>query len=280
MRIITLIENTLGENTNLVKEHGLSMFIETSEGNILFDTGQSGNFILNAEELNVDLDKIDYIVLSHAHYDHTGGIRPLLDLIHCKPKLYVSKYFFADSERYHINSSEEFNPKYIGINFHENYILNKGIPINYINESITPITSKAGIVTNFNENCDFETINESMKIKIHDKFYTDTFRDEIVITIDTDKGILVLLGCSHPGVVNIIDTIRKRTGRKIYGIIGGTHLIEADETQIDKTIDYLKSLDIQLIGVSHCTGKKALEKFKIRIDDLYVNYTGKIIKFE
>lgn len=280
MRITTLIENTLGENTTLTKEHGLSIFIETSEGNILFDTGQSGNFISNAEKLNIDLNKIDYMVLSHAHYDHAGGIKPLLGFIHSKPKLFVSKHFFSHSERYHIVHSEESSSKYIGIDFNEDYILKKGISINYICEDLFPLTSKISIATNFCRACPFEPINEAMKVNFTNTLCTDTFKDEIAITIDTSEGILVLVGCSHPGIVNIIDTINKRGCKPIYGVIGGTHLIEADECRIDKTIEYFKDMNIKLIGVSHCTGKKAAYRFKQETDNFFINYTGKTIEIK
>ncbi|QGU95644.1 MBL fold metallo-hydrolase [Clostridium bovifaecis] len=280
MRITTLIENTLGENIALTKEHGLSIFIETPEGSILFDTGQSGNFISNAEKLNIDLNKIDYIVLSHAHYDHAGGVKPLLEFIQAKPKLYVSKHFFSHSERYHVSHSEESSSKYIGIDFNENNILEKDILINYVCEDFLPITSKISIATNFYRDCSFEPINNAMKVNSNNTLCIDTFKDEIAIAIDTSEGLLVLVGCSHPGIVNIINTIRKRSYKKIYGVIGGTHLIEADDSRVDKTIKYFKDLNIKLIGLSHCTGKKAAEKFKQETPNFFINYTGKSIEIK
>lgn len=277
MKIVTLIENTLEDNSTLIKEHGLSIFIETEEGNILFDTGQSGNFILNAEKLNINLNKVDFIVLSHGHYDHAGGMKPLLEYIQTKPKLYVSQYFFLNSQKYYLLDESKSNLKYIGIDFNESYILDKNIPINYINSYSYALTSKINIISNFQRSCNFESLNKNMKIKINDKFYTDSFDDEIALTIDTPKGLLVIVGCSHLGIVNIVNSIIKRTNKKIYGIIGGTHLIEADTHRINKTIQYLKDMNIQLIGVSHCTGKNAIETLKKETVKLFINYTGKTI---
>ncbi|KYH29021.1 MBL fold metallo-hydrolase [Clostridium colicanis] len=277
MKIVTLIENTLEDNSTLIKEHGLSIFIETEEGNILFDTGQSGNFILNAEKLNINLNKVDFIVLSHGHYDHAGGMKPLLDYIQTKPKLYVSQYFFSHSQKYYLTDANKSNLKYIGIDFNEDFTLDKNIPINYINSNSYALTSKISIVSNFERSCDFEPLNESMKIKINDKLYTDSFDDEIALTIDTPKGLLVIVGCSHLGIVNIVNSIIKRTNKKIYGIIGGTHLIEADTYRINKTIQCFKDMNIQLLGVSHCTGKSAIETLKKETDKLFINCTGKVI---
>lgn len=94
MKITTIIENSLGDKKQLHNEHGLSFFIETNNGNILFDTGQSGDFIENANELDIDLNKTDYLVLSHAHYDHCGGVKRFLNSFNVNPKFYVSNKFF------------------------------------------------------------------------------------------------------------------------------------------------------------------------------------------
>lgn len=285
MKITTLIENTLEENKNLINEHGLSMFIETEEGNILFDTGQTGDFIKNAKTLNVDLNNTKYLVLSHAHYDHCGGVKKLLESMDSRPELYVSEYFFKNSDKYRIvdknnetdNTIKENSLKYIGINFNKYYLLDNNIDINYLTSDFIQLTSKISLHTNFKRNCIFECINPRMKFKIHNNLLTDEFKDEIALTIDTEKGLIILVGCSHPGIINIIDSIQKRTGKKIYGVIGGTHLVEADNDRIEKTIEYFISMDIKLVGVSHCTGKNAVEKFRNRCNNFFINSTGKTL---
>lgn len=277
MKITTLIEDTKEENSTLINEHGLSILIEIEGKNILFDTGKSGDFIGNARKLNIDLTKIDYIVLSHAHYDHTGGIRSLLDNLNINAEIYVSEHFFKNSDKYHILSSNG-DSKYNGIDFDENYIINKNLKINYIKNNCFPLTSKVNIVTNFNRYCDFETINENLKVKINNETITDDFKDEVALTINTEKGLLVIVGCSHIGIINIITTIKNRNENKIYGIIGGTHLVEADDYRISKTLEYFKNIKVQLIGVSHCTGKKAIKHFKENADNFFVNDTGKFLE--
>jgi len=94
LKITTLIENNPDDNNLLSSEHGLSLYIEIDEMKILFDTGQSGDFIKNAEKLNVDLSNLKYVVLSHGHYDHTGGFRNLVDKIGNSYKLIAGKDFF------------------------------------------------------------------------------------------------------------------------------------------------------------------------------------------
>ena len=134
MKITTLIENTQGEDMHLKYEHGLSMYIEAPDCNILFDTGQSGNIVDNAKKLNIDLSKIDVIVLSHGHYDHCGGIKKLLDTYDIQPKLVVGRNFFENSNKYRklgedekVNSDGEY--KYIGIDFNKKYIEDRGVEI-------------------------------------------------------------------------------------------------------------------------------------------------------
>ncbi|KEI02415.1 MBL fold metallo-hydrolase [Clostridium botulinum] len=286
MKITTIIENSLGDKKQLHNEHGLSFFIETNNGNILFDTGQSGDFIENANELDIDLNKTDYLVLSHAHYDHCGGVKRFLNSFNVNPKFYVSNKFFLNSNKYHYSdgsenldfASNKAGYKYIGINFDEAFIKEKNLDINYVKGDMIELMDKIKVFTNFERKYDFEKRNPNMMIKREEKYIIDPFEDEIVLTIETEKGLLIVLGCSHPGILNIIDSIIRRTGKNIYGILGGTHLVEADSNRIEKTIQVLKEKNIKLLGVSHCTGEKAVESLKTQCDNFFVNSTGTVME--
>lgn len=300
MKITTLIEDTPGDDKSLKFEHGLSMFIETSKCNILFDSGQTGNIIENAEVLNIDLNKIDYIVLSHGHYDHCGGIKRLLDNFHIKPKLIVGKGFFERCDKYRIYDEDEINNlnlkskyKKIGIDFNKKYIEDKGIEIIEAHDSgVTRISEDVFIFSNFEQIYDFENIGNSMKylkengvidssnickMKNLSSLVNDDFKEEIAIGLKTKKGILLLMGCSHFGISNMVKTIEKRCSEKIMGLIGGTHLIKADEYRINKTIEVLKSMDLNIIGLSHCTGENALKYIEESFKDLFINKTGTVL---
>ncbi len=117
-KITTLIENNPDENNFLLSEHGLSLYIETDEMKILFDTGQSGDFIENAEKLNVDLSDLKYVVLSHGHYDHSGGFRKLVDKVGNSYKLIVGEKFF--NNKYKLIERDTY--KYNGNSFDKEYI--------------------------------------------------------------------------------------------------------------------------------------------------------------
>ena len=271
IKIITLIEDNPDKNYNLYNEHGLSLYIEVNGINILFDTGKSGKFIENAKKLNVNLDNLQYVILSHGHYDHSGGFRKLTKEVEKSYKLIVGKEFF--NYKYKVKGEHY---KYNGNSFNEDFINKNNISFKYVQDSFH-INDNIIIFTNFRTDNNFEFINENLKIRQGKSYVADTFSDEIVLGIKTDKGIIVILGCSHVGIVNILKQIESK-GNSIYGIIGGTHLIEADELRLNKTIEFLKERHIRFIGISHCTGEKATEKIKSEFEDEFIyNNTGNII---
>lgn len=286
--VTTLIENSASDNKNLENQHGISMLIETNKNNILFDTSKNELFLKNSEEMSKDLSKVDSLVLSHAHYDHCGGVKPLLEKFNIKPDLYVGEKFFKDLEKYHY--SKGGGPKldftdgkegytYIGIDFDENYIKSKNINVKPVSTE-NKLNDKVTVYGGFKETS-LEPLNPSMQIKTgEDKYKLDNFEEEVAISIDTDKGLVILTGCSHNGIVNIVESIKSKTNKEVYAVIGGTHLVEADEARIQKTIDYFKKLGVKKIGLSHCTGDKAVKMFKEQLpEETFVNSTGITMDF-
>ncbi|WP_045517059.1 MBL fold metallo-hydrolase [Clostridium sporogenes] len=276
IKITILIEDSKNEESELIEEHGLSMYINTPRCNIIFDTGSSGNFIKNAEKLNIDLHETNYMILSHAHYDHCGGVRSFIENIKCYPELYVSENFFENSNKFKIG--KEIENKYLGIDFDEKYLTDNGIPINYVEEDILEIEPNIFIVTNFKEDNSFEEFTSNMVIKKGEGYILDNFKEEVALVIDTYEGLIVLVGCSHVGIINILNSISKRLNRRIYAVLGGTHLIKCDENRINKTIEAFNELDISIIGLSHCTGEFATIKLKELKNKFFLNNTGNILE--
>lgn len=276
IKITTLIEDSKKEKSELIREHGLSIYINTPRCNIIFDTGSSGNFIKNAEKLNVDLQETNYMILSHAHYDHCGGVRSFIENIKCYPELYISQYFFENSNKFKIGKEREY--KYLGIDFDEKYLIDNGIPINYVSKDILEIEPNIFLVTNFKQDNKFEEFTPNMVIKKGEGYILDNFKEEMALVINTYKGLVVLVGCSHIGIANILSTISKRLNKKIYAVLGGTHLVKSDENRIKKTIDALNGLNIDIIGVSHCTGEFFTTKLKELNNKFFLNDTGNILE--
>ncbi|MGH4141042.1 MBL fold metallo-hydrolase [Clostridium sp.] len=274
-KITTLIEDNPSVDKKLYNEHGLSLYIEIDGIKILFDTGKSGDFVKNAETLNIDLNSLDYVMISHGHYDHSGGFKKLVEKTSNSYKLIVGNGFF--NKKYGIIQGE--SDKYLGNSFDKEYIHKNNIDIKYIKQDIFYITENIMIFTNFKGNNDFELPNKRFQIKKDGNYVLDNFSDEIVLVVKGEKGLFIIVGCSHVGIVNILETIMLRTGLPIYGIVGGTHLIEADEQRLNKTIEFFKEKDIQIIGVSHCTGKSASEEIKRQFAEKFLyNNTGNIIE--
>ncbi len=274
MKITTLIENTKDDKGILINEHGLSMFIESSYGNILFDTGQSGDFLKNAEKMNIDLKSISTLILSHGHYDHCGGLKLLLETYNILPQVIVGSNFFENSNKYHYNKDNN-TYRYNGIDFDEVYLKNRGIKVKAICENKYKVNNEVFVFTNFKRIHGFEKYNEALKIKTNNNEYiTDKFQEEIAVGLKTKNGLIVLVGCAHPGFLNIIDSIEEYEGEEIFGIIGGTHLISANDYRIKKSAEYLKNKKMNIIGLSHCTGVKAGNILNKCCDGVFVNKTG------
>lgn len=273
-KITTLIENNPSDDELLFHEHGLSLFIECDDLKILFDTGKSGDFIDNAEKLNIDLNNLDYVILSHGHYDHTGGLKKLIKNFNGSFKLVVGEGFYHEKYRRLDNGGYRF----IGNEFNKDYLVEKDISLKYIKDDVTNITDSIMIFTNFERTNDFELYSEKLLVKKDDCYEVDKFLDEISLGIKTDKGIFVIVGCSHVGVVNILETISKRTGMPICGVLGGSHLIEANEDRLDKTTEYFKKINIETLAMSHCTGELAIKRLKEEFSNNFIyNNTGKVI---
>ena len=252
LNITTLSENTAGLG-NFLGEWGLSVLVETDEMNILFDTGQSISTTHNADILGIDLSKIDKIVLSHGHFDHTGGLRQVLRKIGkgieiiAHPNIWQAKYARREGE----------DDLYIGIPFHRQTLESLGARFNLTTESVRitdniMTTGEVPMVTAYEE------IEPHLLVKEDTDFKRDKLLDDQALIINTEPGLVVILGCAHRGIINTLHHVQQLTGVKaIHAMFGGCHLMDASEERIWLTIAALKELGVQRLGVSHCTGLPA-----------------------
>lgn len=250
IRITILIEDTASQ-PRFFAEHGLSFWISYADKYILFDTGQSDNLIRNAQLLNVNLAQIDAIVISHGHYDHTGGLASVLKLaanavIYLHPAALESKFSQKPSRVNMIGMSESTKKS-----MEDRPLIWTAAPT-----QLFPGILVTGQVPRLN---DYEDVGGDFFVDENCR-RPDQLLDDQTLLIESAKGVVVVFGCAHAGVVNTLDYISRLTNHpKIYGIIGGMHLLHASPTRIKNTIEALKRYDIQKIVPLHCTGPKATE---------------------
>lgn len=268
MEIITLIENKEGI-CGLQNEFGLSFLIKDENKTFIFDTGKTGEFIKNADKLNINLKDVKDMVLSHSHFDHTGGVKTFTEKCNSDYTLHVNKTFFEEKHRI-----TEVIHEFLGNNFDEKYLLNHGVKIHYLENDEYKISKNITLHTNFKSINNFETPTRYYFRKIYDNYILDNMEDEIAAVMETKKGLLIICGCSHIGIANIVENIRLRTGKKIYGIAGGLHLTKASDERMNAVLNYFKETGIEFFAVSHCTGDKFIEKLKTITDNFIYDSTG------
>lgn len=241
MKLSILTENTA--SGKFCAEHGLSYYIE-SDINILFDTGHSDVFLQNAKKLNIDLDKIETLVLSHGHWDHGDGLRYISNKkLICHPDVFKKRYRKNGNENIGLKLSlNELSEKFEIITSSEPY---------HVSENIIFL----GEVPRLNS---FESKETSFVLENNiDDFITD----DSGLVIKQNNEIIIISGCAHSGICNIVEYAKKITGiNKIRAVVGGFHL-KYNNHQTRETIKYLKSQDIAELYPSHCTELPALSAF-------------------
>ncbi len=280
LKIYTLLDDYSGYESAFLGHHGISLLLDVASGKenkrILLDVGQSADPILyNARLLGIDMNSIDMIFISHCHYDHTAGLTGILKKIDREIPVIAHSTIFR--ENYIVNP----------------YLRNIGITKENGREAIVenggnivlvddPFNLMQGVISTgeVNRVTDFE-IQGIGTYNINDgKVVPDKIADDMSIVLNIkDKGLFIVSGCSHSGIVNIIHHAVRITGvEKVYGLIGGLHLIEADDERIEKTVDALSNMDLELVVAGHCTGLKALSKLQVVFGDKFqLLHSGKAI---
>jgi 7,8-dihydropterin-6-yl-methyl-4-(beta-D-ribofuranosyl)aminobenzene 5'-phosphate synthase len=252
IRITTLSENTASEE-GIVAEWGLSVFVEAGGHKILFDTGLSFSAAYNATILGIELSQVEKIVFSHGHSDHTGGLLHILRMVKgeveviAHPDIWTAKY-----GRY-----PESKEEYAGVPFPKEAAETLGALFNLTSK---PVWISGNIVTSgeIPMITEYEMIDPVLYVKENGELKPDPLWDDQALFIKSEKGLIILLGCGHRGIINTIRHAQKLTGLEpVYAVIGGAHLISASPQQLDSTIAELLSLGIQRLGLSHCTGLPA-----------------------
>lgn len=262
MRIKVLIENTVCSE-NLAAEHGLSLYIETKHHNILFDAGQTDAFADNAEKLGIDLKKADLAVLSHGHYDHSGGLHKFLQINQTAP-VYMSRYAFSPC--YHGKD------RYIGIDPE----LSHCTRIHFTEDTCTIDNGLTLFSCNQKEKS-HPADSFGLTVLQNGQYEDDTFLHEQYLLIEEDNKRVLISGCSHKGILNIANWFQPDI------LVGGFHFMNLDpQTSDAKRLDAAAKELLQYPTVyytGHCTGPAQFEHMKaIMRDKLHAIGSGTVIE--
>jgi 7,8-dihydropterin-6-yl-methyl-4-(beta-D-ribofuranosyl)aminobenzene 5'-phosphate synthase len=274
VRIITLSENTV--QLGFLGEWGLSILVEAESARVLLDTGLSTSAVYNADLMGIDLSTIDAIVLSHAHGDHTGGLRDVLRRVRkqvqvvAHPDIWTPKYVVYGE-----------NMRYAGIPFMREELESLGASFNLTKKPFK-ISDDVMTTGEIEMTTDYEKIDDRLCIRQNNKIVPDPLADDLALTVRTGEGLILITGCAHRGIINTIKHVQKLTGGEyIHTIIGGTHLMVASPERVEKTASELKELGLQRLGVSHCTGFNASAVLAKEFGDIFfLNNAGSQLTFE
>jgi len=248
-RITILCENSVGPISGTLGEHGFAALIEPDgTAPLLFDTGQGFTLLHNARRMNKDLSKTAGVVISHGHYDHTGGLLPLLQE-HGPKKVYGHPGMFRDRHRVKDTGEcwsisiphERKELELAGAEFDLSADFREIAPRIYLTGEIPRATA-------------FETGDQGLYCDCTGQ-EIDTTPDDQSMILETDKGLVIIMGCCHAGLVNTLEHVAYSMGRRdIYAVAGGTHLGFCGQEQLDRTISALKGWGVHKVAASHCTG--------------------------
>lgn len=248
-RIIVLCENSVGPITGALGEHGFAALIEPSEGApLLFDTGQGLTLLHNARLMNRDLSLVKKVVISHGHYDHTGGLKPLLEECGGKQVMGHPDMF---RPRYRVKDTGECYTISITCGRDELEAVGASFDLSKEFRAIAPGMYLTGEIPRVNG---FEIGDQGLYCDCTGQV-PDTTPDDQSLVLETAQGLVLILGCCHAGLVNTMEYVADMTGRSdVYAVIGGTHLGFCSQEQLEKFITFLRTLGVKKLAASHCTG--------------------------
>lgn len=265
MMIKTLVDN-ISTSDDLGCEHGLSLYIETQHHKLLFDTGASALFAENAIKMHIDLSKIDLAFISHGHYDHGGGLKSFLDM-NTNAKIYLNKRAFGDYYSKRPNGEKKF----VGLDKkllpNDRFIFVEGQVV--IDDELEIFSGIKGARLK-------PSGNKDLFMKEGESFKLDVFSHEQNLIINEKGNTVMVAGCAHNGIVNMLEHFRVYKNIQPSHVIGGFHLYNRSEDKYENP-SVIAEIGVYLLSTGamfytcHCTGVKAYEQLKLIMGE-HVDY--------
>ena len=277
MRIINLVENEPG-SSGCEAAHGLSFYVETENHKMLFDTSPSEIVLRNAQRLGLNLTAVDTVILSHGHYDHSGGILAFAE-INPRAKIYMQQNAGGD---YYAFDGEEKGFRYIGI---DKKILS--LPQVQLLQGDTRLDAELQLFTVDNRAFPLPSTNKRLRELCGGQYVQDEFHHEQNLLLSTEGKKILFCGCAHNGILNVMETLERKFGAASLPdlVIGGFHLMkrtefsEADTAEVTEIANSLKSY-MAHFATCHCTGLPVFNQMKeIMGEQLSYVYSGDEVKF-
>ena len=277
MRILNLVENELG-NSGCEATHGLSFYVETENHKMLFDTSPSEVVLRNAQKLGVDLTAVDTVILSHGHYDHSGGI---LAFVEINPRAKIYMQHNAGGE-YYAFDGEDKGFRYIGV---DKKILS--LPQVQLLQGDTKLDDELQLFTVDNRVFPLPSTNKRLRELCGGQYVQDEFHHEQNLLLTAEGKKILFCGCAHNGILNVMETLERKFGSNTLPdlVIGGFHLMkrtefsEADTTEVVEIANRLKSYKSHF-ATCHCTGLPVFNQMKeIMGGQLNYVYSGDEVEF-
>lgn len=266
MKITVLIDNKTLTDLDFPTEPALSLFIEHNGMTLLFDTGYSDTFIGNAERMGLDLRRLDYVVLSHGHYDHIWGLSKLAAYLCADTASAAPRKKPTLIAHPHALEAKRYKGKAVGCDMPMpdiERVFSLGV-------SKQPIwlTDEVVFLGEIPKETPFEPQKAIGEAFLEGKWAPDYVLDDTALVLKHKEGLVIVTGCSHAGICNIVAAAQRVTGeRRIYEIIGGFHLENVSAAQMDDTVASIANSCPRRVHACHCTGLKAqIELSKAGVD--------------
>jgi 7,8-dihydropterin-6-yl-methyl-4-(beta-D-ribofuranosyl)aminobenzene 5'-phosphate synthase len=278
MRIINLVENEPGDS-GCEAAHGLSFYVESENHKLLFDSSPSDIVIRNAQTLGVDLPAVDTVILSHGHYDHSGGILPFVEL---NPHAKIFMQSNAGGE-YYAFDGEEKGFRYIGI---DKKILS--LPQVQLLKGDTKIDDELQVFTVDQRAYPLPSTNKRLRELCNGQYIQDEFHHEQNLLLTAGGKKILFCGCAHNGILNVMETLERKFGPASLPdlVIGGFHLMkrtefsEADTAEVTEIANRLRAYKAHF-ATCHCTGLPVFNQMKeIMGDQLSYVHSGDEVRVE